>query len=498
MKAAGRIVLLLPVIIIFAVACVSTDASRQLNRRTIASRTATVKIVNVSQSPNLYRPWEMEDFETFSGSGAVLKDGTIITNAHVVSNSRYLTVLKENDPKPYEAEILYVGHECDLALLMVKDPAFYIGTTWLEFEEKVPDLNSVVTTFGYPLGGERISITKGVVSRIEIETYIHQWKSAFIQVQTDAAINPGNSGGPVVQNGRIVGIAVQGLSGAENIGYMIPSQIVNHFLDDVSDGTFDGFPDLGVAWANLENPDYRGYLGMTRGQTGVLVKNILPGSSADGYIRPGDAILEVEGTPIGNDGSIMFENGRIMFTYLIDDKQVGDSVVITLLRKGGKKSVQVPLFTFSLRIPNYYEFEKKPRYLIYGGIVFQRLSLEYLNMWDEWWDKADPLLLYYFNDNVSDNIFPEREEFVVINKILPGSVNLYMANEVDGVVDTVNGIPIHRLEDVLKAVEHPVEGYTVITLDNSPRPIVLDAEEAERTHADILKQYGIASDRELN
>ena len=279
---------------------------------------------------------------------------------------------------------------------------------------------------------------------------------------------------------------------------MIPSKIVNHFLDDVSDGTFDGFPELGVIWTNLENPDYRGYLGMIEGQTGILVKDILPGSSADGYIRPGDALLEVEGTPIGNDGSIMFEKGRIMFAYLIDEKQVGDTAVIKLLRNGEQKSVQVPLVPFSLRIPNYYEFEKKPRYLIYGGIVFQRLSLDYLNMWDEWWDKADPLLLYYFNYSVSYHIFPEREEFVVINKVLPGSVNLYMADEVDGVVDTVNGIPIHRLEDVLKAVEHPIDGYTVITLDNSPKPIVLDAEEAKRTHPDILKQYGIVSDRELN
>ena len=65
-------------------------------------------------------------------------------------------------------------------------------------------------TYGFPAGGEQISYTRGVVSRIEVEGYVHIGNRAFLAVQTDAAINPGNSGGPVIQDDKVVGVAFEG------------------------------------------------------------------------------------------------------------------------------------------------------------------------------------------------------------------------------------------------------------------------------------------------
>ena len=168
-------------------------------------RLATVKIIKTYIRPDYCTPWKMKDYSSMVGSGVIIKDKMILTNAHVVSDATIIQVQKENDPDIYEANVLHIGHECDLALVKVEDDSFFKGIESLDFGD-MPELKSIVTTYGYPVGGERISITEGVVSRIEIGLYSHSKKSALLMVQTDAAINLGNSGGPVIQNGRIVGL----------------------------------------------------------------------------------------------------------------------------------------------------------------------------------------------------------------------------------------------------------------------------------------------------
>ena len=110
------------------------------------------------------------------------------------------------------AIVEHIAHDCDLALLKVDDPAFFKDTKPLPLGE-IPELESSVTVIGYPIGGERISVTQGVVSRVDFRTYTHSVVDSHLTVQIDAAINPGNSGGPVVQAGKVVGIAFQGFSG---------------------------------------------------------------------------------------------------------------------------------------------------------------------------------------------------------------------------------------------------------------------------------------------
>src|SRR5512140_2081934 len=100
----------------------------------------------------------------------------------------------------------------------------------------------------------------GIVSRIESRGYVHSGTDSHLLVQTDAAINPGNSGGPVIQDGKVVGVAFQGLQSADNIGFMIPTTVIDHFLKDIADGTYNGFPSSGlVVFEGLHNPAYRAY-----------------------------------------------------------------------------------------------------------------------------------------------------------------------------------------------------------------------------------------------
>lgn len=460
-------------------------------------RQGTVKIFKTSVRPSFYVPWRMYGHSSSKGSGAIIKGNRILTNAHVVADATILQVQKENDPVKYKAEVLYIAHDCDLALLIVEDPSFFEGTRPIPLSDIVPDLQTKVATFGFPLGGQRISITEGVVSRIELNTYSHSNKGSALTIQTDAAINPGNSGGPVVQKGNIVGIAFQSQLSADNIGFMIPIPVINRFFKDIEDGVYDGIPSMGIMWDNLENPDFRNSLEMDDSMTGIHINGLSPGSPVSNYLKAGDVILSIDGIKIANDGSMKFKNGRLLFTYLITLLQAGDSVEMKILRDTKVQSFMIPVNDKKERIVWYDEYETLPRYYIYGGIIFQPLNREYLKSWKEWWNNADFQMLYYFFYNSIDNLKPEREEFVVINQILPDKSNTYVSSRAYEVVDNINGMQILKLEDVVEAFKKDIDGYHVIETDGYNKPIILKAEEAEAANSLILESYGITQDRRL-
>jgi S1-C subfamily serine protease len=173
---------------------------------------SVVQIFTSFQEPNWSAPWIFDIPRRASGTGFFIDGNRIMTNAHVVAWTTQLIVRRYHDPKPYFAKVEFVAHDIDLAVIKVEDPDFYKGMKPLDFGP-LPKVRSTVVTYGFPAGGQQISYTRGVVSRIEVEGYVHIGNRAFLAVQTDAAINPGNSGGPVIQDDKVVGVAFEGIAG---------------------------------------------------------------------------------------------------------------------------------------------------------------------------------------------------------------------------------------------------------------------------------------------
>ncbi|MHC5159665.1 MAG: S1C family serine protease, partial [Planctomycetota bacterium] len=171
---------------------------------------SVVMILAVHQEYDFATPWKKGPMGQGVGSGFIIEGNRILTNAHNVANQRYIEVKKQNLAKRYPAQVQFVGHDCDLALVTVADPDFFKDTLPLSFGP-LPQINTTVQTCGFPMGGRQVSLTEGVVSRLETTAYSHSEASRHLVVQTDAAINPGNSGGPVLQDGKVVGVAFQGL-----------------------------------------------------------------------------------------------------------------------------------------------------------------------------------------------------------------------------------------------------------------------------------------------
>ncbi|TYG40294.1 hypothetical protein E1A91_D12G077800v1 [Gossypium mustelinum] len=327
---------------------------RQWRRRSLYTVTDTyeaielaldsvIKIFTVSSSPNYFLPWQNKSQRETMGSGFVIPGKKILTNAHVVADHTFVLVRKHGSPTKYRAEVQAVGHECDLAILVVESPEFWEGMNFLELGD-IPFLQEAVAVVGYPQGGDNISVTKGVVSRVEPTQYVHG-ATQLMAIQIDAAINPGNSGGPAIMGNKVAGVAFQNLSGAENIGYIIPVPVIKHFIAGIEEsGKYMGFCSMGLSCQPTENVQLRNHFKMQPHMTGVLVSKINPLSDAYGVLKKDDIILEFDGVPIANDGTVPFRNReRITFDHLVSMKKPNETALVKVLRNGEEHAFTITL-----------------------------------------------------------------------------------------------------------------------------------------------------------
>ncbi|MCK5581823.1 MAG: trypsin-like peptidase domain-containing protein [Candidatus Omnitrophica bacterium] len=462
------------------------DFSSQCSANSLSS--SVVKVFVTSNRMDYYRPWQARGSSSTTGSGCVVEGNRILTNAHVVDDYTFIQVRKESDPKKYTAKVEAMGHDCDLAVLSVEDPEFFEDLTPLNFGE-LPQLQETVAVVGFPFGGDKISITKGVVSRIEVISYTQSARK-LLAVQIDAAINPGNSGGPVFLDGKLVGVAMQLVQSSQNIGYMIPVPIIKHFLKDLIDKKYDGFPTLGVDFRNTESKTLRSYYRINDQDGGVLITRVLPHSPAHGIIKEGDILLRVDDTPVGIDGTFEFQDDqRLSMSYLISRKQMGDQIVFQLSREGEVLTKEVKFKSFPGLVPVPRHF-KKPSYYIYGGFVFTILSSDLLRSWGKnWWAKAPLDFLHYLAGTGRLNL-DAKKEIVVLLEVLPDDLNVGYHSYHNMVITKVNGQAVESFKDFIVGLESNKDPYTIIQTDHQLK-IILDNQKAQNTTQLILERNHI-------
>src|SRR5437762_5963227 len=327
-----------------------------------------VRITATEVEPDYKAPWNSGVVQRGVGAGFVIEGNRIMTNAHVVSNSRYLTVERDGDPNKYPAKVQFVAHDCDLALITVADPDFFKNMLPLKFGG-IPELESTVSAYGYPIGGERMSVTTGIVSRIDFQLYTHSSIDQHLAIQISAQINPGNSGGPVMQNTKVVGVAFQGYSGdvAQGVAYMVPTPVINRFLKDVSDGRYDGYVDLGITYGKLQNPAQRKFLGLKDDDRGVLVETVVAAGPCAKILQPGDVLLSIDNHPIASDGNVELEGERVEMPEVVERKFKRDNVKFDIWRDKQSTSGSVQLDTVPPYLMQSHKYDVRPRYVLYGG-----------------------------------------------------------------------------------------------------------------------------------
>ncbi len=456
---------------------------------------SVVMIMAVSQDYDYSAPWKMAPMNRGMGSGFVIEGRRILTNAPNVANYRYIELKKQNQARRYPAKVLFVGHDCDLAVLTVPDPSFFEGTEPMVFGG-LPVPNSTVQTCGFPMGGQQVSVTKGVVSRLETGVYSHSQGTPHLVIQTDAAINPGNSGGPVLQDDKVVGVAFQGLQSGDNIGYLIPTTVIAHFLKDIEDGTYDGFGSMGVSlFPGLHNPSYKKYLKIPDNQEGIIIIDVLTNSTARETFKIGDVVTNIDGYDIENDGRITIDGLSLELGEIMDRKQIGETMLVTYYRDGQKQQSEIKIAKNEPILPWKLRYDEQPAYRIFGGMTFVQLNRNYLQSWGRNWIGDIPhALRYLFIESNQLNTNQDRTEYVVLSEILPDEVNAYLEGFKSQVVDTVNGLKIKNLRDLDNALSKDVNGYWVVQFLFNDSPMIIDAAKARQNQKLILEKYNINTD----
>jgi len=453
---------------------------------------SVVKIFTVKTKSDYAKPWDKDSPEIISGSGCVINGNRILTNAHVVSDQTLIQVRRFGQAKKHKARIVAVSHETDLALLAVDDQNFFKGIKPLPLGD-LPEIQQEVIVYGFPEGGDSLSITKGIISRIEHQKYVHSSKS-FLTVQIDAAVNNGNSGGPVITDGFIVGVAMQNIKDAENINFIVPTPIINHFLTDLKDGNYDGFPEDGIYIQSMENSGIKRRFGLKEGQTGGLVYYIIPGSSAEGIINPKDILLSVDGHVIADDCTVEFRTDeRTSCNYYTQQHQFGENVIMEILRDGKKQKVNITLNRKSYDLVPRERYDLIPTYYIYGGLVFSPLTENYLKAWGENWENDAPNnLMSLFSDGLPTTA---DEQVIILSNVLPHNVNKGYQNLSECIISEVNGQKIYNLQNMVRIIAKITENPFVEFKTKKGIYIVLDRKAVEAAQDEILQIYDVPKDR---
>lgn len=445
---------------------------------------SVVRVFATTQAPDFDSPWQSQSPATSTGSGVLIGPGQILTGAHVVANATFIQVQRVAAPDKIVARVLALCHDADLALLSVEDEHFFKD---IEPESlgDVPQLRDRVSVVGFPVGGEEISITEGVVSRIEVQRYSHSQRR-LLAVTVDAAINSGNSGGPVFKDGKVIGIAFQTLSNAENIGELVPANLIRRFINGVRDVRDSRLPGIGLNTQGLENPYLRRRVGLSADESGVLVIAVAYGGSAWGNIEVGDVLLSIDGLSIANNGTVRYlDRLRTSYTVILGEHYVGDSVQVEILRDGVRRSISITLQPVVHLVP-LKRYDYAPRFFIYGGLVFQALSRDFLGTWSKWRYRAPPELVHYY---FSGRRTEDCQDIIVLTQILADQINVGYEHLHSEAVVSVNGTRPRDLKAFVSLLK-ATDGVTELKM-SSGGVIAMDAAEVQVATSRILRRYRI-------
>ncbi|EFH39052.1 hypothetical protein ARALYDRAFT_920262 [Arabidopsis lyrata subsp. lyrata] len=421
---------------------------------------SVVKIFSINRTADPSHPWTAPTSNPCSGSGFVISGRRIITNAHVVTGATFIQATKLSSGTKYKATVLAFGHECDLAILLINNNEFWKDLEPLNLRGEMPNLLEPVRIVGYPQGGDSISITGGILSRINTYVYSHSRGELELPVlQVDAAINSGNSGGPVFIENEVIGVAFERLPSGDNIGYVIPAQIVKIFLASIDKGDETGFCSLGISLQSMENAMMRKYFKMKKIMTGVLVTKTNQHSQGNEYVEKNDVILEIDGMTVEDDGKVFYESRLWMhLNGFIALKNPNERISLKVLRNGEvihMKMEAMPVDTW------YTSDYSSPSYYILAGLVFTEST--------------------------------ESMTGVKICEVLEDNINKGYSSFRDLEVHCVNGRPVNTLDQLCELIVASTEEYVRIELEGD-LVVMVNLKSHKKSRGQLLESHRVMYD----
>ena len=454
---------------------------------------SVVKVFSTMRYPDPFKPWTKQAPTEASGSGVVIEGKRILTNAHVVLYASQVQVQASAAGDKVSATVVAVAPGIDLAVLQLDDPTFFDTHPPLARASKLPHIKDAVLAYGFPTGGSSLSITKGIVSRIEFVSY--NYPVSGLRIQVDAAINPGNSGGPAVADDQMIGLAFSKLGGdTQNIGYIIPNEEVELFLKDVADGHYDGKPAMYDDLQTLENPALRDFLKLDKSVEGMVVHRAAR-TDASYPLKEWDVISRIGDTPIDNQGMVKIDKDlRVNFAYLIQKLASNGELPLTVVRGGKVMQIRLPVSTEHPTLVTDLR-GSYPSYFIYGPIVFSPATWQLVSSLE---NNAglmrmlglvkSPLVTRALDEPSAD-----LEQLVVVSSpFFPHKIANGYSSAAGSVVYSINGIRIKSLVHLVAVLRDLKDPFVTIEFDQKGgEALVFSRQAIMAATDDILMDNGV-------
>lgn len=455
-----------------------------------AIRESVVKISATRRLPEIVKPWTKQSPSDVSGTGVVIEGKRILTNAHVVLYASQLFVESHQSSDKLQATVEAISTGMDLAVLKLEDESFFEKRPPVSRTESLPEVKDSVLVYGFPQGGTSLSVTKGIVSRIEFAGYNEQ--TAGVRIQVDAAINPGNSGGPALVDNKLIGLIFSRLNQSDNIGYIIPSEEIDLFLKDAADGQYDGKPAMHDVLQTLENEALRSKLKLDRKTTGMVVHR--PEKDDDSYpLKEWDLITKIGDQEVDNVGMVKVrDNLRLRFQYLVQKLAKDGKVPLTIVRDGKPTDIELPV---NSKHPMLIEplRGRYPRYFVFGPLVFSTVSSEILAGLGDRTAALFSAIGSPMATRRGDRPKFEGEELVVVSSpMFPHAISKGYSNPFMKVIKEINGTKVRNIPHLVELIRDTTDKYITISFDDrASETIVFNREDALRATEDILNDNGL-------
>lgn len=456
---------------------------------------SVVKIFAQVRRPELTKPWTKQSPQEVTGSGVVIEGKRILTNAHVVNYASQVQVQASQSGDKLSAVVEFVALGIDLAVLRLEDETFFDSHPPLARASTLPKIKDSVLVYGFPTGGTSLSITKGIVSRIEFASY--SLSVSGLRVQIDAAINPGNSGGPALVGDKVVGLAFSHLSNAQNIGYIIPSEEIELFLADVADGKFDGKPALFGDFQTLENPALRTYLKLEKATSGIVLNE--PFIDEPSYpLKKWDVITKIGEMKVDDQGMIKIVDGtRVRFTYQVQKIAKNGLVPLSVVRGGKEQAVEVPVSPERPWLVKPLRGEY-PAYFVYGPVPFSIATEDIVEAFTS--SNSGNVINARLSMSASPLVtrrgdkpaFKDEQLVIVPAPFFPHKLSKGYSNQTLGVVESINGTRVKNLLHLVELLRDAKDEFIVIEFGGHGREtLVFPRAEMVAATEDILNDNGV-------
>ena len=455
---------------------------------------SVIRVNTTMQAFNLLQPWEKGAANTRLGLGAVLPNNKVLVTAQMVTDATYIELEKPDSSEKTSARVVTVDYEANLAILEPADNKSFLSDRepFLINEQLAP--SDQLEAWQFESNGTPVT-TKITVSKAEVRPSFLE-TSKFLQVQANGPVQyrSGSFTLPVAKNNKLAGLLVS-YSSKDQISSILPSSIIKHFLNDIEDGEYTGFPNLGIMYSQTLDEQFRQYLKLQKNEGGVFVSKVIDGASAAGNLKAGDVILEINNNKIDSRGNYEDEIwGKLSFSNLIRGIPfTGDSTKMSIIRDGERMNLSFKL----IRRPTAdylidpYMFDRGPKFSIIGGLVFQELSVPFLKLFGNDWRNRAPIKLLMAHANPEMYEKKGNKKLVIMTRTIPTPATLGYERLSTLIVTKINGIPIKDIKDVNTASKKPIDGQHMIEFESYPKLIFVDANLSSRVNKALENRIGL-------